>query len=130
MPQPNKPYKTVLTAKQELFCHAIVQGLRNSEAAIKSGYSKRSAAVQANQNLKDPKIQARITALREQTSKALDITSESQLFDLEAIKQEAGKEKNFSAMISAIIEQNKLLGFHKAKERIITKRTIVKLPTD
>lgn len=49
--------KTKLTAKQKKFVKAVASGKSGLQAAIKAGYSKRSAGVQACENLKKPKVQ-------------------------------------------------------------------------
>ena len=55
-----------LTEKQKLFVQALSEdGVTPTQAAIRAGYSKRSAAQQANENMKNPKIK-KILDLREE----------------------------------------------------------------
>ena len=46
-----------LTAKQQRFCDEYLIDLNATQAAIRAGYSKRTAGVIANENLKKPYIQ-------------------------------------------------------------------------
>jgi phage terminase small subunit len=61
MPKPGKG-KT-LTDKEEAFCREYVVSWNGTRAAIDAGYSKKTAAVTAYENLRKPKIQARIQEL-------------------------------------------------------------------
>ena len=45
-----------LTAKQQRFCDEYLIDLNGKEAAIRAGYSKKTAAVIASENLKKPNI--------------------------------------------------------------------------
>jgi phage terminase small subunit len=53
-----------LTAKQEMFCQEYLVDLNATQAALRAGYSKKTAAVIACENLTKPKIAARLTELK------------------------------------------------------------------
>ena len=54
----------VLTGYQEAFCQAVARGLKASEAAIKAGYSKKTASQQGTRLLKNVKIKDRIQTIQ------------------------------------------------------------------
>lgn len=55
-----------LTAKQEAFCVAYVETSCATQAAVKAGYSKETAAVIGHENLRKPNICERITQIQEE----------------------------------------------------------------
>lgn len=67
---PAKPRE--LNQRQQRFCELIAAGESNTEAWLKAGYrvSREVAAVNANESLKNPKIEARIAELRKPQTKA------------------------------------------------------------
>lgn len=66
--------KEKLTAKQENFCYEWFKDYNATQAAIRSGYSKKSAKVIGSENLTKPDIQARIKEIREELIKNAGIT--------------------------------------------------------
>lgn len=54
-----------LTSKQEDFCRNIADGSNITNAAIKAGYSKKTAYSTGSENMKKPDIQARVSELQE-----------------------------------------------------------------
>lgn len=81
MPKPKDPKASTLpdtlTAKQEAFCQAYVaNGDNGTQAAISAGYGKAGAAVQALDNLRNPKIENRIAEIRASIPKKTGVTPE------------------------------------------------------
>lgn len=60
-----------LTAKQQRFCDEYLIDLNATQAAIRAGYSKKTAAVIATENLKKPNIKAYIENRMAEKEKAL-----------------------------------------------------------
>lgn len=60
-----------LTSKQEDFCKNIADGSNITNAAIKAGYSKKTAYSTGSENMKKPDIQARVSELQEDKVKLL-----------------------------------------------------------
>lgn len=60
-----------LTSKQEDFCKNIADGSNMTNAAIKAGYSKKTAYSTGSENMKKPDIQARVSELQEDKVKLL-----------------------------------------------------------
>ena len=63
-----------LTPKQERFCHEYVIDLNGSQAAIRAGYSARTAAASAARMLINVNICAYVQVLKTESNKRLDIT--------------------------------------------------------
>lgn len=63
-----------LTEKQKRFCREYLRDLNASKAAIRSGYSKKTAGVQGHELLQNPEIQKRITRAIEARATRTDIS--------------------------------------------------------
>lgn len=57
-----------LTAKQDRFCEEYIIDLNATQAAIRAGYSKKTAFAQASRLLSNVKVQSRIQELRKEAS--------------------------------------------------------------
>jgi len=71
-----------LTAKQERFCLEYVVDFNATQAAIRSGYSSKTAGKIGSENLQKPEIQAEIGRLTQKTAAKLEITRERVLQEL------------------------------------------------
>lgn len=65
-----------LTAKQERFCQEYIVDFNATQAAIRAGYSQKTARDIACENLAKPNIENRIKELTSQLQKKTDITRE------------------------------------------------------
>lgn len=74
-----------LTDKQDRFCREYVIDLNATQAAIRAGYSKRSARSVGCENLTKPNIQKRIQALGRKVADKLELTAERVLMELQRI---------------------------------------------
>lgn len=63
--------------KHERFCQEYLVDFNASQAAIRAGYSKRSAGSQAHDLLKKPDIQARLAELKAEIAAKLEIDQEA-----------------------------------------------------
>jgi phage terminase small subunit len=63
-----------LTAKQEKFCYEYCLDLNATQAAIRSGYSEKTAGVIGNENLKKPYIQSRIKQMQDNLAETAGIS--------------------------------------------------------
>lgn len=71
-----------LTEKQEAFCQEYLLDLNATQAAIRAGYSEKTAGSIANQLRKEDAIQARLTELMEARSKRTEVTQDRVLMEL------------------------------------------------
>lgn len=81
MPKPlNK-----LSAKQERFCQEYCLDFNGTQAAIRAGYSEKTAGSIGVENLQKPVIQERIAQLQKKTAEKFEITKEMLARELLAI---------------------------------------------
>lgn len=74
-----------LTAKQEQFCNEYLIDLNGTQAAIRAGYAKKYADIQAVQLLKNTKVSACIQELQQKRQKRTDITADRVIKELARI---------------------------------------------
>lgn len=65
-----------LTAKQEMFCKEYLVDLNATQAAIRAGYSEKTARVIGGENLLKPAISSYIQTLMAERSESTGITAE------------------------------------------------------
>ena len=65
-----------LTNKQSRFCQEYVTGLNATAAAIRAGYSAKTANRIGSENLSKPDIREKIAELQEEISAKLEVTTE------------------------------------------------------
>lgn len=64
----------VLTQKQEKFCIEYIACRNATEAALRAGYSKKTAYSMGSENLKKPEVEKRIEKLREKAASSKVLT--------------------------------------------------------
>lgn len=74
-----------LTAKQQRFVEEYLIDLNATQAAIRAGYSERSAGIGGHYLLKNPKIATAIAAAQSERAKRLDISQDAVLQELAKI---------------------------------------------
>jgi len=74
-----------LSPKQDRFCQVYVIELNGKKAAIKAGYSKKTAESQASRLLSKAKVRARVDQLKLKVEKKLEIKKENILRELHQI---------------------------------------------
>jgi phage terminase small subunit len=79
-PKPGQP--STLTPKQQRFVEEYLIDLNSTQAAIRAGYSARTADVQASEILSIPKVAAAVEAAIGERSKRTEITGDSVLREL------------------------------------------------
>ncbi len=65
-----------LTAKQDRFCQEYLTDLNATQAAIRAGYSARTARSVASENLTKPDVAARVAALQAKRAAKVEVTQE------------------------------------------------------
>lgn len=74
-----------MTPKQKRFCEEYIIDLNATQAAIRAGYSKKTAFIIGFENLRKPKIAERISKLVQERSKRTEITADRVLKELAII---------------------------------------------
>jgi phage terminase small subunit len=110
-----------LSEKQQLFVNEYLIDFNATKAAIRAGYSEKTAYSQGPRLLDNVEIQKAIEEAREKTIAKLQITREDVLRDLIFIK-----EKNIEDWpphsLKALEMINKMLGFNEPDKQEITLR--------
>ena len=65
-----------LTAKQERFCQEYMIDLNATQAAIRAGYSEKTAYSVSSENLRKPEVQDRISELQQTIQERTEITQD------------------------------------------------------
>ncbi len=103
--------------KQKAFVQAYTtpgEGYNNAtQAAVIAGYSERTANNMVSRLLVNVGIKAEIAQIRADLATEAGFTREQQLKDLELAKTFAVLKHETSGMVSAIREQNEMLGYHR-----------------
>jgi phage terminase small subunit len=100
--------KAELTDRQERFCQEYLVDLNATQAAIRSGYSAKTADVQASRLLGNVQVQARVDALKKQRAMSTGITAEKVLTRIDRIATVSEETGDMQAALRA----NELLGKH------------------
>jgi phage terminase small subunit len=114
-----------LTPKQRRFVDEYLVDLNATQAAIRAGYSEKTARQIADQNLSKLYIKSAIESRMKDREQRIEITQDKVLKDLEAIKQHAMQishdaqgnayMNNYASAIKATELQGKHLGMFKEK---------------
>ncbi len=99
-----------MTRRQKLFVKEYLIDLNATQAAIRAGYSKKTAGRTGYENLKKPEIAKAIQKAMNDRAEKLDISDERILKEIaEMAFAEPTKELNYSIKLKAL----ELLGKHK-----------------
>jgi phage terminase small subunit len=74
-----------LTPKQELFIQYYLEDLNSTQAAIRAGYSKKTATEMGYENLSKPQVSERIKQELDRLKKKSQVTKESMIEELRRI---------------------------------------------
>ena len=118
-----------LNDKQKMFCKEYIIDLNATQAAIRAGYSKKSARIQASKMLTKGNISTYMNGLLEKKSDKLNITAEYVLGNIKSIGEKcmAADDKENPAL-----KAQELLGRHIklfGEDATDTSRPIVIMPT-
>jgi len=115
-----------LTEMQMKFAHELVTNegrMNGTEAAVAAGYSQDRASVTASE-LQNPKLYPLVVQyigeLRAENQKKYDVTFESHITELGKIKNEALKNKAWSAAVNAEVSRGKAAGLYIEQKIIRT----------
>ena len=113
-----------LTDKEEAFCQEYIIDFNKTQAAIRAGYSKKSAGNIGEQNYRKLHIQKRIEELLQKRAEKLELTQDKVLKDLEEFKNLAKQEKQLAPGVRASELQGKHLGMFVEKHDVKQDLTI------
>ena len=99
-----------LTDKQKRFVAEYLVDLNATQAAIRAGYSQKTARSVGSENLTKPDIAAAIAKAQAKIAKKAEVSLETLLAELEEARAVAIAEKQASAAVSATMGKAKLTG--------------------
>lgn len=118
-----------MTAKQQRFCDEYLIDLNATQAAIRAGYSEKTAGVIANENLKKPYINEYIEKRMAEKEAALIADQNEVLKYLTSVMR---REKTDSVVVTLSEEETKFVddGFGTMRKQTIKKEVpkIVEIP--
>jgi phage terminase small subunit len=82
-----------LTAKQEMFIQEYMVDLNATQAAIRAGYSEKTAKSIGQENLTKPAIRARIEELQQKRAEKVNLDAEWVLRNLQTVVQRSLQEE-------------------------------------
>lgn len=97
-----------MTPKQEMFIKEYLVDLNATQAAIRAGYSTKTAGVIGDENLKKPEIATAIQDAMDKRSAKVGITAEKVLENIERIAMLAEASEEYGAALKG----QELLGKH------------------
>ena len=110
-----------LTPKQKRFIEEYLIDLNATQAAIRAGYSEKTAYAIGEENLRKPVIKAEVERLQAETSNKLQVTKESLINDLLTIKDLCLTNPRVTHnSIKAIEVIAKMLGLNAAEKQDVT----------
>lgn len=97
-----------LTDKQRVFCEEYLIDLNATQAAIRAGYSKKTASVTACENLTKPNVQEYLQELQAARSERTEITADYVLNTIKETVDEARADRDRNSTLRGC----ELLGKH------------------
>ena len=110
-----------LTAKQAAFVAEYLIDLNATQAAIRAGYSGKTAFIIGFENLSKPNIAEAISEAQEHRAKRLLVTADSLVIELEEARANAIASNQNSAAVAATMGKAKLLGIGVEKVELTGK---------
>ena len=109
-----------LTSRQEVFAQNIALGMTKTKAALKAGYSPKTAANTASSLTanKNNKVQERITFLQKGAADRVMLSLSTHLLDLMEIRDKAFSKGSFSAAVAAEVARGKAAGLYVSKSEL------------
>lgn len=104
-----------LTTRQRRFAEEFIKDGNGTQAAIRAGFSKNGAKVQASRMLTDANVMLTIEQLRAPVVEAAQITLASHLEALANLRDAARKAEQFGPAVTAEVSRGKASGFYTEK---------------
>ena len=97
-----------LNDRQERFCREYMQDYNATQAAIRAGYSKKTAYSMGSENLRKPEVLARVRELQEEKRNSLVVSEAMIITELTDIYRECKKNADSKGALKAL----EMLGKH------------------
>lgn len=110
-----------LTPKQQKFCAYLASGLNATQAAIKAGYSAKTARIIASENLTKPYISEITKQNARDAQEKFEYTKATHFLELKEAENFAKQTGNVSAFLNAVIQKGKLFGLYIERQEVAIK---------
>lgn len=107
-----------ITPKQEAFVREYLKDLNATQAAIRAGYSEKTAQEQGSRLLSNVMVAEAVAKRQDKAAKRAEITVDSLAQELEEARAIALAEKQSSAAVSATMGKAKLFGLGSENRKI------------
>ena len=107
-----------LTAKQQAFVAEYLVGLNATQAAIRAGYSEKTAAVIGVENLRKPNIAQAIAEAQAQRAEKTQRTALDVLKDIQNVSKEAWRDGDLKTALKGLELEGKHAGMFTDKLQI------------
>lgn len=107
-----------LTPKQAKFCKYLASGLNATQAALKAGYSAKTARQIASENLSKPYMAQQIANDVKESQEKFEYTKETHFKELDDLETLARNTGNVTAAIRAAELKGKVCGLYIEKQEI------------
>lgn len=104
-----------LSAKQEQFCREYLVDLNATQAAIRAGYSPKTAQEQASRLLSNVIVVERVAVLKQERANKVARTAQDVLNDIIAVTTQAHEEGDLKTALKGLELQGKHLGMFTDK---------------
>lgn len=112
-----------MTPKQEAFVREYLIDLNATQAAIRAGYSAKTAEQAGCRLLRDVQVSKRIVKAQEKVAERAQITVDDHLAQLKEIRDAALAEGKYAAAATCEMARGKVLGFYVEKVEVDAKVT-------
>lgn len=107
-----------MSPKAARFVAEYLIDLNATQAAIRAGYSKKSAASIGEENLRKPEIAAAIRTAQFERAETCGVTLAGHINDLKRLRDSAEADGKFAAAVSAEMARGKVSGFYIDKVEV------------
>lgn len=101
-----------LSPKQARFVAEYLKDQNATQAAIRAGYSKHTAAQQGSRLLMNVEVAAAVGKSQTKVAARAEVTLQGHLTDLKRLRDAASRKGQFGAAITAEVARGKVSGFH------------------
>ena len=104
-----------MTNKQARFCDEYLLDLNATQAAIRAGYSPRTAAQIGYENLRKPECRGRITTLQKGAAERNRVSLDELIGDLRRLRDEGFADRSYGAVKGALDLMGRTIGAYTQK---------------
>ena len=107
--------------RQRRFVDEYLIDLNATQAAIRAGYSPKTAKAIASENLTKPDIAAELADRRRVVAERAQLTVDSHLAELASLRDNAKRAEQYAAAVAAETRRGEVAGFYVKRREDVTK---------